>query len=330
MTRMLAMCGCDCGRCPSFKSNLRTAADRERVSAGWEKYLGARIRPDRLTACDGCAVPTEQRKNAYLNCRVRQCALYNGVPNCAWCSAYPCEDVRGVHELQREDGRRWIEKRIGSPIPEPDYLAFIEPYEGIKHLDRVRATLDPAEIVQMRPVSVGARIAPFPTDLKLSSTEQSAYRRIHQLLSSLEVHHGISYARKLLLVKRRRQLLRLLWAVARYGEWDGSRLRLSGRTYLDQGISAIRAQLGGLCETLADHGVKCELIHPPADADWLTPTGGLRRRDWRLSVSCAKRIGGAATLRALAGYAAMLAERFGDKACSRFARAEMSVLKPAD
>jgi hypothetical protein len=326
MSDFLGMCGCDCGSCPSYKGNLRTAADRERVSAGWEQYLGIRLRPEKLIACDGCSVPREQRKAAYLNCRVRQCAIHNGAQNCAYCSAWPCEDVRSVHSLQQPDARAAIEERIGSPIPEPDYLAFIEPYEGIRHLDRLRATLDPAEIVQMRPISVGARIAPFPAELPLTAARQKPYRRIHQLISSLEVHKGISCARKLLLVKRRRQLLKLLWAAARYGEWDGSGLRLSGRTWLDQGITAMRAQLEQLCESLADHGVKCELIPSATETDWLTPTGGLRRRNWQLRVSSTRALGGTATLRALVRFAARLAERFGDKAYARFARADMSVL----
>jgi hypothetical protein len=156
MKDLFSKCGCNCGRCPSYKENLQADEDRQRCSDGWYKYLGFRLSPGKLRLCDGCQTPDDENPVRYQNCYVRRCAVRNGVETCAHCSGYPCEDVPKVS--LSTDARKRTAARLGTPIPEEDYLAFIEPYEGLKHLDEIRASLAPEDIVEMARVSVKPRI----------------------------------------------------------------------------------------------------------------------------------------------------------------------------
>ncbi len=218
MKNLFSKCGANCGRCPSYKGNLQTEEDRQRCSDGWYKHLGFRLSPGKLCLCDGCQAPDEKNTVRYQNCYVRRCAVRNGVKTCAHCSAYPCEDVKNLHEIQRADARERIAARLGTLIPEEDYLTFVEPYEGIKHLDEIRASLGPEDIVEMTKVSVKPRLVDFPDDLPFSEEETSAFEALHRLIAVIESVNGVSYARQAALKKRRRHLLKILWAFGLFGE----------------------------------------------------------------------------------------------------------------
>ena len=105
MNELIAKCGCNCSQCPTFKDNLQTFEDRKRCSWGWKKYLNIKLSPEKLRLCDGCSISDDKRKVYYLNCYVRKCAMKNGVKNCAYCSAYPCQEVLAIHSLQKLDAK---------------------------------------------------------------------------------------------------------------------------------------------------------------------------------------------------------------------------------
>jgi len=94
MEANLAKCGCDCINCPTYKENIRTMENRKICSAGWEKYVGIKLSPEKLRACDGCSVLDEKRKTYYLNCKIRKCAIINGIENCAFCKGFPCDELK--------------------------------------------------------------------------------------------------------------------------------------------------------------------------------------------------------------------------------------------
>ena len=239
MKDLFSKCGCNCGRCPSYKENLLTDEDRHRCAEGWAKYIGYHPTPEKLRACVGCQAPDDENAVRYQSCYVRKCALRNGVETCAHCSAYPCEDVPRVSFAA--DQREKIAAHLGTPVPEEDYLAFIEPYEGIKHLDAIRASLAPEDIVEMATVSVRPRIVAFPDDLPFSEEKAAPFEHLHRLLATVGVAEGVSYARQTVLKKRRRDLLKTLWAFGRFGglrEEGGLHLVIDGETYLAQKIQS--------------------------------------------------------------------------------------------
>ena len=328
MQDLFSKCGCNCGRCPSYKGNLQTDEDRQRCSDGWYRYLGFRLSPGKLRLCDGCQAPDDENPVRYQNCYVRKCAVRNGVETCAHCSAYPCEDVKNLHAIQRAGARERIAARLGMPIPEEDYIAFIEPYEGIKHLDEIRASLGPEDIVEMTSVSVKPRVADFPDDLSFSKEETAAFEALHRLLATIESAGGVSYARQAALEKRRRHLLKMLWVFGRFGglkEEGGAHLVIDGETYLAQGMHSGYSRMKDCFKVLEEYGVHCEHI-PLTEEGWLTPTGALRKGGWFMKMSFDDDAGGVSALTALQSYAAKLDEKYGEKAFRYFSKGDMRVL----
>ena len=328
MKNLFSKCGCNCGRCPSYKENLQTDEDRQRCSDGWYKYLGIRLSPGKLRLCDGCQAPDDENPVRYQNCYVRKCVIRNGVETCAHCSEYPCEDVKNLHEIQRAGARDRITVRLGAPIPEEDYLAFIEPYEGLKHLDEIRASLGPEDIVEMTKVSVKPRVADFPDDLPFSEEETSTFEALHRLLAAVESIEDVSYARQAALKKRRQHLLKLLWAFGRFGELKeegGSHLVIDGETYLAQKIHSSYSRVKDYFKALEEYGVRC--VHVPlTEEGWLTPGGALRKGEWFMEMSFDDDAGGVSALKALQSYTAKLDEKYGERAFRYFSKGDMRVL----
>ncbi|MGA9351329.1 MAG: DUF3795 domain-containing protein [Anaerolineae bacterium] len=326
MKDLFSKCGCNCGRCPSYKETLQTDGDRQRCSDGWAKYLGFRLSPSKLRLCDGCQAPDDENPVRYQNCYVRRCAVRNGVKTCVHCSGYPCEDVPRVS--LSADARERTAARLGTPIPEEDYLTFIEPYEGIKHLHKIRASLGPKDIVEMTKVSARPELVDFPDDLPFSKEETSALEALHRLIAAIEVVNDVSYARQAVLEKRRRHLLKLLWAFGRFGqpkEEGGSDLVIDGETYLAQKIHSSYSRVKDYCKALEEYGVRCEHI-PLAEEGWLTPTGALRKGAWFIEMSFGDDAGGVFALEALRSYVARLDEEYGERAFRYFSKADMRVL----
>ena len=323
MKDMIAPCGTNCSRCPSYKENLLTDEDRQRCSDGWSKYLGFSLSPGKLLLCDGCQTPDDENPVRYINCNKRKCALFNGVETCAHCSAYPCQ-VFGSSDpgVTREQA----EARVGGAISEEAYLTFVEPYESIRHLEELRASLDQGDIVEMKPVSFEPRVADFVSDLSVQ--EKAAYESLHGLISRVGAADGISYAWREVLKKQRRHLLKILWAFGCSGELEeegGPHLVLDSEAYLAHKIHSNYLVLKDYCKALGEYGVRCE--HVPLEAEgWLTPTVALRKGGWYMRMSFDDDAGGVPALNALRTYAARLDEAFGKNAFRRFSRADMQVL----
>ena len=202
MKDLFGKCGFNCGRCPAYKGNAKTEEARQRGSDGWKKYYGFRIRLDRMY-CDGCPTPDEENPVLLApTCTIRKCAVLNGVETCAHCSGYrAC-----MHDLvifHPDINREKIEDRMGAPIPEEDYIAFIEPYQHLDHLDEIRASLDPEDIVDAEVSAVKSRIADFPGDLPLSKKETAAYKSLYRLLAAVASISGDTHAQQMQLKKRK-------------------------------------------------------------------------------------------------------------------------------
>ncbi len=132
---VVARCGYRCDLCLAHKTKIRSPTDQERISDGWFQYFGFRIPPEKVR-CDGCLAPDSERPHLIdKGCPVRACILTRGIENCAHCDAYPCEKL-----TQRFVDRDALAAGRGAPIPEEDYLSFVEPYEGRKVLDAIRRT----------------------------------------------------------------------------------------------------------------------------------------------------------------------------------------------
>jgi hypothetical protein len=326
MKDLFSKCGFRCGHCPSYKENLQTGEDRQRCSDGWEKYHNFRFSPEKLRRCDGCQVPDDENPVLYISCIIRRCAIKNGVETCAHCSAYPCEVL-----IKRTPGPDWQEKivaRLKTLTPEKDYSVFVEPYEGIKHLDEIRASLSPEDITEMSRVSARPKIVDFPESF---STEEIPYKSLHELIGIVETKSNVSFAQKEVLKKRREHLMKILWAFGLNGEFKDSSLVIDSTTYITQKIHSNYEVLKDYFNTFKEYGVHCELIPLKEEKygkkGWLTPTGALRKTGWFMRMSFDDGAGGVPALKALQSYAAHLDKKYGTKAFTYFSKADMHILE---
>lgn len=323
-------CGCNCGRCPGFAGNARTDADQQYCSDGWAKYLGARLKASSIR-CRGCQA-AEPWKDGYLlpdrGCVIRPCAVESGLRTCANCSKFPC----GAHG--RDIDRAEVAERLGEAIPEDDYLAFIEPYERVKHLEGIRATLDaedtlvpPAEVKPIR-----ARVARFPDDLPLPKEAAAALAAVHKLIVDVQSARADTVARHLLCKRRRPHMLGLLWATGCYGDLvENERMQL----VLDGAVHGKRPEANWFVRK-RDNGFfgavrQAAQLLEDLGARWEFASLG---DGWLFKLSFDERAGGQPTLEALKRYVARLVEQHGEptyagssrykgEAYARFARADM-------
>lgn len=328
MKDIFSKCGFNCGHCPSYKENLKTQKDRQRCSDGWHTYHGFRITPEKLRRCDGCHTPDDENPVLYFKygCNIRKCAIKNGVKTCAQCSGYPCEDVKR-NSINPEE----IASRIGTPIPDEDYLAFVEPYEGLKHLDEIRSSLNSEDMVEMTTFSVNLKLADFPADLPFSEEEIAAFESVYQLIASIKPITDVSYARQLVLKKRNLHVLKIVWTFGLFGNLEDSSLTLDSKTYLAQKIHSDYSRVLNYFTGLKEHGVHCEHIplieEKYGKKGWLTPTGALRKKGWFMKMSFDEKAGGVPALKALQTYAVSLHEKYGKNAFRYFSKADMRVLR---
>jgi hypothetical protein len=324
MKDLYGNCGANCGHCPAYRENAKTAEARQRCRDGWSKYLRFRTTPDRCY-CDGCQA-RDGTDSVLLNprCVVRKCAMTSELANCAYCSKYPCED------LNPDIDRKRIETLLGFPMPEEDYLTFIEPYEGNKHLGKIRALLKPEDIMNPKVPAADTRIVEFPENLPLSREERAAFEALHKLLRNVKSMSGDTYARQATLKKQLRWIVEFLWIVGLFGELGNSYIAVDGEKIAAQKIpywmdmDIVRRHFG----VLKGLGVHCE--HVPLTKkknSWLTARGHLRKTGWFIRVILDSTAGDMATLKALKSYATRLDEKYGKRAFRYFSNADMQVLR---
>ena len=334
MKEVIAKCGCNCSRCPTYKENLKTKTDRIRCSWGWKEYLKISLSPEKLRLCDGCQISDEKREVYYLNCIVRKCAMENGIENCAYCSLYPCDGVKNLHVTFDPGFRGKVEKRLGEKIPHKDYLDFIQCYEGIQYLENIRKTINKDEIVEFKKFSIKSKLAPFPEDIE--KKDRFIYKSLYKLIEKINgAVENLSFAGREALKKKRPQLLTLLWTFGLYGKFnkkDDNFLTINSLDYAKEKNQCYYDRLTDYFDLFKDYGVNLKLS-PSIKEGWLTPTGGLRvkigRREepiWIMTLSFDLSIGGEKSLAALGKYSKKLLSRYGQKAFKHFSEADMEVL----
>lgn len=102
MDQIISRCGFRCDICPAFTGNNKTFADQARVAAGWSKYFGLKMPPEKIR-CTGCL--SQDYAECDLPdraCPIRPCVLQRGMNSCADCFDYPCKmleaRMKGVEE----------------------------------------------------------------------------------------------------------------------------------------------------------------------------------------------------------------------------------------
>ena len=128
MAKILSRCGFRCDLCPAYAPNVDRLIDRQFVSDGWFRYFGFRLPPEEIH-CPGCV---GQNQTLDKDCQIRPCVIAKGLENCASCEDFDCEKMK-----TRVDAAASIREKFPK-MPKRDYELLIRPFEGRKHLLRLR------------------------------------------------------------------------------------------------------------------------------------------------------------------------------------------------
>jgi len=99
---MIGACGLDCAECEAYKATqANDLLMLEAVVEKWTKeYNAPGLTTDNIQ-CDGCMV--EGKKNGHCHeCKMRLCAIERGLPNCAACPEYACEELAAFFQMVPE------------------------------------------------------------------------------------------------------------------------------------------------------------------------------------------------------------------------------------
>lgn len=266
-------------------------------------------------------------------CQVRNCVTRMGIKNCAYCSRFPC-DVEKAH------GGSWTretyENLHGRPITDEEYYAFIEPFEAVNRLERIRAKLSPNEIVEAPTVPLlKAKIVNFPDSL--AGPQSADFKQLHSMLSTLKESMLTGVDADLAIQQHRlknrvKYLFRFLWIFAVHGklqETNGQTLVVDPETYKgnrgsETGLMSLSVLENIIFPNLVKVGVKARIVE--LAKDWKVPTGYLRMRGWEMKIAFSKKIGSVASLKALQAYGNALEEKYAKRAFQYFANVDMTVL----
>ena len=322
----IAKCGCNCSTCPTYKDNIRTIEERQKCSKGWSKYLGIKLNAEKLRPCDGCSLQDSERKTYYLNCKVRKCCNENEFDNCAYCSIFPCDELKTVHSLQNIESREDFITKAGKEISDHDYLKFIEPYCGIIHLEKINKELKDSDIRDYKKFSTKIKFSEFTVHENSKGINPVALNKIYSFLTSLDIQSGISYARYITLKERRKKLLLLILAISIYGALNKEEayLELDGKILISQKISGIYYydKLMEYFEVLRKYDIYCRLV-PEDIKKYMTPTGYLKSGGWSVRMSFEH--GNIDILKALKDYTSRLNKTYSKNWFKHFNSASFNV-----
>lgn len=338
MSSHIAKCGNDCYSCP-WSIHLRNRLSNEEwetFRAGIKKYVGYAIQD--LKPCHGCQTPTEKLAkdvgvhNYLRGCPARKCALHNGIENCAYCSRFPCYQIESMNQLYN---RETVEERLGEPVPEDAYEKYLEPFQGMRHLEKIRSELEDTEIVEMRPVTEKiVKTTPFPEGIEYD--DRDSYREIHSFIteaaaSSLALSDVDTFAVSEQLKKRRKGLFRFLWVLGLYGAVKGNEMVLDSISYFENKIGEMPSTLSSMhqyLDILQSFGLRGELV-TLNESDWLLPSGFLRTRArksrdpvWKLRFTYRK----PGFFEHLKAYTETLYDKSQNRGLIQFRKADMRIL----
>jgi len=123
VTDIRARCGFHCSRCLAYAGNIKSEADRIRVSESWQKIYGFKV-PVEAIRCDGCLKPdSENPFRICRDCKIRTCVQDRKIANCGECNEFPCDHIE-QHLASVETVAPGCQDKISSE----EFQSFIEPY----------------------------------------------------------------------------------------------------------------------------------------------------------------------------------------------------------
>lgn len=96
--KCIGSCGLTCSDCGAYLATHKDDDElREEVARKWTREYGHLFSKKDIN-CDGC-LSTGRHVGYCSTCQIRKCAAERNMPNCAWCSEYPCEKLSEFFEM---------------------------------------------------------------------------------------------------------------------------------------------------------------------------------------------------------------------------------------
>jgi hypothetical protein len=96
--KVIAFCGIDCAACPAYVGTQ--AGDMEllaNTAAEWSSD-GEQLTAEDLI-CYTCLQTEKHIFKWCVRCRMKDCCREKGIPNCAHCDEYACEDLKKLWNM---------------------------------------------------------------------------------------------------------------------------------------------------------------------------------------------------------------------------------------
>lgn len=102
MAKMIAFCGLECTKCPSYLATINDDDDaRLKTSVMLKEKYGLEYTPAEIN-CNGCLSTDGLLLGFCNNCKIRQCGREKGLENCTLCQELPCEKLDKFHSFSKD------------------------------------------------------------------------------------------------------------------------------------------------------------------------------------------------------------------------------------
>jgi hypothetical protein len=331
---MISRCGFYCALCPwseEMRKSIKTEEEFETLKVESKMYIG--YTPMKIT-CQTCMTPDEELEKGVpvptRSCLIRKCTIYNGIDNCAYCSRYPCSQIKS-HITSDTDppwyDKECIKEKLGEEFSEENYEKYLSPFFGLKHLDEIHGRLKESQIVDPKPPPpLKHRIVNFPEGLENPEVKILHKTLSHLFKSDLGLEDFDVYAGNERWKNRRRSLATVFWTLGKSGTIKDGVLKVSAEKYMKEKHTkapTMKQYFDIYSKILKKQGIKLQFIPLSAEDEYQVPMGYLRNKGWAIEMSFNKKAGGEPALAALRKYIKKLEKKYGKRAFSYFSKLDM-------
>lgn len=233
MEQIVSRCGNLCLKCPwsIYMRKEIKKEDWEEYSKEIKTYIGFKPTKYEWEGCVGCLTPNEElpkhpHYNLLKNCRTRKCANYNEVYNCAYCGRFPCANTVASNDFTREK----ISEKIKRNIDDKTYQRYIQMFDAMTNLKKIRSDLQSNQIKKPKPISKKMNFTTLKGEFK-NNNFNKIYDKLNEIANSNLGIKGIdTVAGYEQYLARKDFLWRFIWIFSLYGKINEKNLTIDSIT----------------------------------------------------------------------------------------------------
>ena len=233
MEQIISRCGNICSECPwsIFMRKKIAKEDWDDYSKKIKIYTGFKPIKYEWEGCVGCFTPTDELPshpffNFLKKCRTRKCGQHNEIPNCAYCSRFPCANTVARNDFTQDK----ISEKLGKEISDNEYERYIKMFDSMGNLNEIRSGLKDTQIKNPKLIAHQQEIFELTREFKNDSFK-FVYDKLVEIANSNLGIKGIDTIAGLELYKKREKFLwRFLWIIGIFGDINDNELSIDSTT----------------------------------------------------------------------------------------------------